>query len=180
MTELILARHGETDWNAERRVQGHTDRPLSTIGRGQARELADMLQGEPLDAVYSSDLARAYETAREVAGRRGLVVCALPELRERDFGTWEGLTDDEIQERFPQAHTGPWGDAETHEELARRVLAALRQIAEQHPRGRVLVVTHGGPLRAVLRHCNVALDGPIANCHVARFGVRGGSLRPID
>ena len=180
MTELILARHGETDWNAERRVQGHTDRPLNEAGRAQAKELADALEGQRLDAIYSSDLTRAYETAREVADRRGLAVRALPDLRERNFGSWEGLTDDEVLERFPHARTGPWGDAETHDELAQRVLDALRDIADRHPHGRVLVVTHGGPFRAVLRHCELPVDGPIANCHIARFGVRAGTLRPID
>ena len=180
VTELILARHGETDWNLERRVQGHTDRPLNETGRAQARKLADALADERVDAIYSSDLARAYETALEVAARKRLAVHALPELRERSFGTWEGLTDEEVLDRFPEARTGPWGDGETSEELSQRVLAALRKIAVDHPDGSVLVVTHGGPLRAVLRHCEVVADAPIANCHIARFGFRAGALRPID
>jgi broad specificity phosphatase PhoE len=179
-TTILLARHGETDWNRERRVQGHADRPLNETGIAQARALAETLAGEPIEAVYSSDLERAYETARIVAESRGLGVTALRELREKHFGTWEGLTDVEVLERFPHAHDGPWGDAETTAELAERVLDALRRIAGRHPGGQVLVVSHGGPLRAVLRHCRAEADGSIANCHVAQIAVRDGALRRID
>jgi broad specificity phosphatase PhoE len=180
VTEILLARHGETDWNRERRVQGHTDRPLSAEGRAQAAELARALSHERLDAVYASDLARALDTARAVAEPHGLAVVALPELRERDFGSWEGLTDEEILERFPEARTGPWGDAETHDELAARVLAALQSIAGRHPDGRVLVVSHGGPIHAVLRRCSARNEEPIVNCHVARLSVGDGTFRRID
>jgi broad specificity phosphatase PhoE len=180
MTTILLARHGETDWNVERRVQGHTDRPLNERGRAQARELAEELATEPVDAVYSSDLARALETAHAVADPRGLQVEVMAELREKDFGTWEGLLDVEILDRFPEAHNGPWGDAETPDELAERVLAALHQIAHRHPGGNVLVVSHGGPLRAVLRLCAVAGLDRIANCHVARIAVENGNLRSLD
>jgi uncharacterized phosphatase len=179
-TTILLVRHGETDWNVERRVQGHTDRPLNETGRAQARALADELEGTPLDAVYASDLVRAHETARIVAARRGLDVVVIPDLREREFGTWEGMTDREILDRFPHARSGPWGDGETPEQMSRRVFEALRRIAETHPDGRVLVVSHGGPLRAVLRHCDVAADGAIANCHVVRLEARDGDLRALD
>ncbi len=179
MTTILLTRHGETDWNAEGRVQGHTDRPLNETGTEQALALASELSGEHLDAVYASDLARALETARAVAEPRGLSVVALPELRERNFGTWEGLLDHEILERFPQAHTGPWGDDETPEQLAERVIAALHRIAEDHPDGQVLVVSHGGPLRAALHRCGVSPER-IANCHVARLAVGDGALRQLD
>jgi broad specificity phosphatase PhoE len=180
VTTILLARHGETDWNLEHRVQGHTDRPLNNTGREQARALAEELTGEDVDAVYASDLARALDTARAIAEPRGLPVIPVPELRERDFGTWEGLLDDEILARFPQARTGPWGDAETVEELEERVLAALRRIAEQHPDEQVLVVSHGGPLRAVLRHCSSEAVTRIENCHVAWIAVEGGVLRALD
>ena len=180
VTTILLARHGETDWNREHRVQGHTDRPLNDTGRAQAVALAEALVHEPLDAVYASDLSRAFETARTVAEPRGLPVRTLHELREKDFGTWEGLTDEEILLRFPEARRGHWGDGETHEEMAGRVVAALRTIAEHHPGARVLVVSHGGPLRAVLRQCSAADDGPIANCHVARLEIESGDLRWLD
>jgi broad specificity phosphatase PhoE len=180
VTTFLLVRHGETDWNLERRVQGHADRPLNETGRAQARALAETLAEEPLDAVYSSDLVRAHETARIVAEPRALQVTALGELREKNFGTWEGLTDDEVLTRFPDARRGHWGDAETTEDVARRVLAALHRIAETHPDGRVLVVTHGGPLRAVLLQCGVDGTGAIGNCHVLRIDSRDGVLRPVD
>src|SRR6185369_6866034 len=113
MTTILLARHGETDWNVERRVQGHSDTPLNDRGRQQACALAEELAGESIDAVYSSDLLRAHETARIVAEQRGLGVTSIRDLRERHFGTWEGLTDEEIFERYPDVlDGGPWGDAE--------------------------------------------------------------------
>jgi broad specificity phosphatase PhoE len=131
--------------------------------------------------VYSSDLLRAHETARIVADERGLDVTAIRDLRERHFGTWEGLTDQEIFTRYPEVLDGaPWGDAETQDEMAERVLGALHRIAETHPDQRVLVVSHGGPLRRVLSHCGAAANGPIANCHVVRVEIVNGNLRRID
>jgi broad specificity phosphatase PhoE len=180
MTTILLARHGETDWNVERRIQGHADTPLNETGRGQAQAMADALAGERIDAVYSSDLLRAHETARIVAERRGLEVTAIRDLRERNFGTWEGLTDDEIFARYPEAATGSWGDGETREDMAQRVFEALRRIAETHPEGYVLVVSHGGPLRAVLLHCGVDGTGPIENCRVVRVELSEGILRGVD
>jgi broad specificity phosphatase PhoE len=179
-TTIVLVRHGETDWNAERRVQGTTDRRLNETGVAQARALAQQLADEPLDAVYTSDLSRALETARTVAEAHALSVEALTDLRERDFGTWEGLTDEEIFERYPEARTGSWGDAETREELAARVVGAMRSIAARHPGGRVLVVTHGGPLRAMLAQCAIDGEGPIANCHVVRLVFRDGEFTALD
>ena len=92
MATLLLVRHGETDWNADGRLQGHTDRPLSDFGRRQARQLAEELADESLEAIYASDLARARETAEIVGGRLELPVVLEPDLREKDWGTWEGLT----------------------------------------------------------------------------------------
>ena len=180
MTTILLARHGETDWNLQRRVQGHSDTPLNNTGRAQALALAETLDDAAFDAVYARDLARALETARIVADRKGLEVKVMPELRERHFGTWEGLTDQEIFSRFPQAKTGRWGDAETREEMHARVLAALRRIAAQHPGGRVLVVTHGGPVRAL--HIECGLDGrdPIGNCAVFEVRLQDGRFVGID
>jgi broad specificity phosphatase PhoE len=179
-TTILLARHGETDWNRDGRVQGHTDAPLNRAGRAQARELAARLAPEPLDAVYASDLARASETARIVADRHALDVVLLPELRERHFGSWEGLTDSEILERFPHARPGHWGDGEPAEQMAERVVAALHRVATSHPGGHVLVVAHGGPLRAVLLHCGADRDGPIGNCEVIRIAVERGRIAQAD
>ncbi len=175
-TTILLARHGETDWNRDRRVQGHSDTPLNDSGRAQAHTLADELAAERLDAIYASDLSRASDTARIVAERHAGEVVLRPDLRERHFGTWEGLTDAEILRRFPDALPGHWGDGESADEMAGRVLAALHAIAESHPGGTVLVVSHGGPLRAVLRHCGADREAPIENCDVIRVRVGHGRI----
>lgn len=141
MTTLLLVRHGETDWNADGRLQGQTDRPLSDFGRRQARQLADDLAGEELDAIYASDLSRARETAEIVAARLGLPVVLDSDLREKDWGTWEGLT---AVERDRVEFVG-----ESTEQHLERTLKALRRIADRHPYDRVLVVTHGGSMRRI-------------------------------
>lgn len=167
MTEILLVRHGETDWNRERRVQGHADRPLNEAGLEQARELAELLAGEKFGAVFSSDLARASETAAIVAHTHGLEVVFDTDLREKHFGSWEGLTDLEIAERFPEAVPGGWGDGETSEAVAERAVAAIDRIRALHPAGTVLVVSHGGTIRAILSHLAVPHEA-IGNCAVIR------------
>src|SRR5262252_2076150 len=125
MTTLLLVRHGETDWNAEGRLQGHTDRPLSDFGRRQARALADELAGDSIVAVYASDLSRARETAEIVAAQLGLEVALDPRLREKDWGTWEGLTP---EERERVALVGE--STQAHRD---RTLESLLEIAARHP-----------------------------------------------
>src|SRR5438128_960886 len=95
MTTLLLVRHGETDWNADGRLQGHTDWPLNEYGRTQAKKLAEQLDGDGVAAIYASDLSRARETAEILGGRLGLAVVVDADLREKNWGTWEGLTSDE-------------------------------------------------------------------------------------
>jgi 2,3-bisphosphoglycerate-dependent phosphoglycerate mutase len=141
MTELLLVRHGETDWNAAGRLQGHTDRPLSAYGREQARRLAEELAGHGLEAIYASDLARARETAEIVGQQLHVQIVLDPDLREKDWGNWEGLTS---MERVGVELVG-----ESTESHRKRMLAALGRIAARHPVGRVLVVTHGGSMRRV-------------------------------
>lgn len=155
MTTILLARHGESDWNRDRRWQGHADRPLTELGREQARALADRLATTELDAVYSSDLERARETAAIVAEPHRLPVRALADLREVDVGSWSGLTRAEAEELFPDAFRRwaaggeGWDDGETYEQLSERVVGAVLGIAARHPRDRVLLVAHGGSIRAV-------------------------------
>jgi probable phosphoglycerate mutase len=187
VTTLILARHGETDWNRDGRFQGHADPPLNAHGRDQAAELAALLADEPLEAVYSSDLRRAYETAQVVAERKGLDVIVDPQLRERDVGPWSGLTRAEIEERFPDQirlwREGAVSVGESRESLAERIVAAAHRIAAAHPDGLVLVVTHGGALR-MLRHAAGEDDQlaapPLRNAELVRLAVRDGSLRGLD
>ena len=155
MTTILLARHGESDWNRDRRWQGHADRPLTDHGREQARELAERLATTDLDAVYSSDLERARDTAAIVAEPHRLPVRELPALREVDVGSWSGLTRAEAEEQFPDAYrrwidgSEGWHDGETYEQLSGRVVGAVLEIAERHPGDRVLLVAHGGSIRAI-------------------------------
>jgi len=154
MTTLLVARHGEADWNRERRWLGHADRPLTDLGRTQAEALARQLDGIAMEAAYASDLSRAMDTARTAVGNRGIAVTPLRELRERDYGAWDGVHDDDIPRRFPHDHA-EWTrgavdgapDAESYAALAERVVRALHRIAAAHPQGTVLVVAHGEPLR---------------------------------
>jgi broad specificity phosphatase PhoE len=154
-TTILLARHGESDWNRAGRWQGYADRPLTELGREQARALADRLEEIELEAVYSSDLLRARQTAEIVAATKSLQVTTVPELREVDVGSWSGLTRAEAERRFPdgfarwQAGGEGWSDGETYGQLGERVVGAIRRIAADHDGGRVLVVAHGGSIRAV-------------------------------
>ena len=156
MTTFLLVRHGETDWNAAGRLQGHTDRPLSELGRRQAQELAERLAGERVDAIYASDLARARETAEIVGAKLGLPVAVDPDLREKHWGTWEGLTGDE---RATVELVG-----ESTEDHRRRVMRAVRRIAASHPGGRIVVVTHGGSLRRIQAALHGVAEPVIDNC----------------
>jgi probable phosphoglycerate mutase len=178
-TILLLARHGETDWNRDRRIQGHSDVPLNAAGRAQAVELAQRPELSAVRAGYSSDLSRATETAEiALAGRAPLVT--LEGLRERHFGTWEGLTDKEVHRRFPAVRDGrAWGDGEAHDEMTERVVGTLLQLAPKHRDETVLVVTHGGPIRAAFLACGLE-PGPIGNCSLARFEVVDGRLARLD
>jgi 2,3-bisphosphoglycerate-dependent phosphoglycerate mutase len=195
VTTILLARHGETTWNRERRFQGHGDSPLTDEGRAQARALADELDGTPLAAVYSSDLPRAVATAEIVAERLGLpVVHVDPDLREIDVGEWSGLTWAEIEDRFPEGvelhrtRGYGWEQGESDDAMAGRVLAALRRIASDRDGEQVLVVVHGGGMRAVAAH----IDGvdlvehrrrhsdPARNCEVRVVVVEDGRLRRLD
>jgi broad specificity phosphatase PhoE len=155
VTTILLARHGESDWNRERRWQGWTDRPLTERGRAQAAELAERLADIALDAIYASDLQRARDTAEAVARSKGLDVRAVPDLREVDVGTWAGLTREEVEARYPRAYErwyagkGGWEGGETYEQMGERVTAAVRRIADEQSGRRVLVVAHGGAIRAI-------------------------------
>ncbi len=174
MTTLLLARHGETDWNSERRWQGHADQPLNEAGRAQARELAETLVGRPIDAIYTSDLSRARETAEIIAARLGQSVTTDARLREVDVGDWSGRLWSELQESEPeaaarwQAGLKAWNGGESYEEMGTRVVAAVLELAARHPGQTVLIVSHGGSMRA----CRASAAG--VEYHESRHGL--GSL----
>jgi broad specificity phosphatase PhoE len=187
LTEVLLARHGETDWNRESRFQGHADPPLNDLGRQQAAELADALANEELAAVYSSPLRRALETAEIVAARHELRAIPLEGLREVDVGSWQGLTRDEVEQRFPEQferwldYGQGWDDGESYEQMGLRVITALQELAARHDGGQIVALTHGGPIRAALAqaagitHAEARRRGPvIGNCFVASFVVDDG------
>ena len=158
-TKLVLIRHGETAWNAEHRIQGQLDIPLSPLGILQSARLAECLSNEPIDAVYSSELSRAWLTAAPLAARLGLDVIAEPRLRERSFGVFEGLTLVEIAARYPaefaqwRARDLAWRPegGENGQQLIDRVLAAATDIAARHAGRTVVLVSHGGVLDVVYR-----------------------------
>lgn len=192
VSTLLLVRHGETDWNRDGRWQGHSDTHLNDVGREQASRLASELDG--VDVVYSSDLARARETAEILAARLELPVHVDPRLRERSFGSWEGRTGPEIEAAFAGAHArwlageGPGADdAEPFADFAARVQAFLAEVVERHPDETVLVVSHGGSIR-VIHALAQGLDyvrdhrsiPGVPNCTVARYAARDGALDPID
>lgn len=159
-TRLCVIRHGETAWNAEGRVQGQTDVPLSALGEAQALALASALAGERFGALYASDLARVRQTAAPAARALGLAPRLEAALRERHYGKFETLTYTEARERFPHDFARfkakePDYDFETGESLARfnaRALACVAEIARRHAGEHVLVFTHGGVLEMVRRH----------------------------
>jgi broad specificity phosphatase PhoE len=192
MAEILLARHGETDWNRENRFQGHADPPLNELGRAQAAELATVLAGEELAAVYSSPLQRAFETARVVAEPHGLAAAPVEGLKEVDVGSWQALTRDEVEQRFPEQfrrwldYERGWDNGESYDEMGERVIAALEELAAHHDGERIVAVTHGGPIRAALAraegitHSEARRRGPVVgNCFVARFAVSDGGFQRL-
>ena len=192
VTTLLLVRHGETDWNRDGRWQGQSDTQLNEVGRAQAAQVAEELDG--IDVAYSSDLARARETAAILVGGLGLDVRVDERLRERGFGAWEGKTTPEIEAEFADAHArwaageGPGADdAEAFADFAGRVAGFLEDVLARHPDETVLVVAHGGSIR-VIHALASGLDyvrdhrsiPGVPNCTVARYAARDGKLAPLD
>ncbi len=175
MTRMILVRHGETPANAEHRVHGQTNTPLNPTGREQARRVAARLATEPVAAVYSSDLDRAYETASLIAQAHHLTVTKVPGLREIHLGDYEDLVWSEVMELDADFHTGfhealpdwraPGG--ESVREVQERVAQALSAIAARHPDETTVVVAHGGALGYVL--CQY-LGGDFRDCLLPNTG----------
>lgn len=157
MTEIWLVRHGQTDWNLNRRFQGQTDIPLNESGLQQAEVLAQKLRFEKFDAIYSSDLQRASQTADSVAQRLNLPVIHDPRLREICQGEWEGLCLDEvidqykvdptIEQRDPVYSRAPGGESVA--EVEARMAEAAAEIARNYPKGKVLIVSHGVAVAAL-------------------------------
>ena len=158
MLHLMLVRHGETEWNVQRRYQGQSDVPLSELGVRQAELVAERLVDQKIDAVFASDLKRAWETAQIIVAKNGLSILSESRLRELKFGILEGLTFDEAQEQYPELiaawlgdfHQTPQG-GETIDLFNARVISLLEDLKREHDEQTVLLVAHGGPLSEILR-----------------------------
>jgi broad specificity phosphatase PhoE len=157
-TRLLLIRHGQTAWNAEHRWQGHADVPLSEVGLGQAQALANRLRNSSVNALYSSDLRRAAQTAGVLGHAWGLPPVFDPAWRERDVGIFSGLTHGEILDRYPHAwaemRSGRLNPPEGEDHLIfhRRVTTAYDQVLANHVGQTVAVVSHGGAIATLVAH----------------------------
>ncbi len=183
MGNWYLVRHGESEWNKEGRIQGHADVPLSELGRRQARLLGERMAGERIDAVYSSDLSRAVDTATGALGGRDIPLVIDPNLREFSYGSWEGLTLQEVEAQDPElfaarftrgdnSFSAPGGEDST--DILQRVQRFLDGMAERHsPDEDLLIVGHGGSVRA-LAICLLGL--PAADFWRLRVGNAGVSI----
>ena len=191
MTQLLVARHGETDWNREGRWQGHGGPGLNETGRRQAEALAGRLSGLKIDALYTSDLARAVETAEILAARTGCTPVLERGLREVDNGDWRGLTRAQVRERNPAGYRRwlngepGWSGGESYEEMHRRVIETVQRLLDAHRRGRILVVSHGGAVRAIVAHATGLpghdrrhIDGA-GNCSLTTVTTDRRSLRLV-
>lgn len=187
-TQILFIRHGETDWNRIKRIQGHIDIPLAESGLEQAQRLArriarEVEQGARLDAIYSSDLQRAQQTARPIADALRLPLHLREGLRERSYGAFQGHDSDEIALRFPDEYaqwqtrdpgfTPPEG--ESQRAFYHRVLHAIEALIAAHPGARIACVAHGGVLDCVRRFaCALPLDAP------RNYSLLNTSLNVVD
>lgn len=185
--EIIVVRHGETEWNADGRIQGHLDVELNEVGKQQASAVADLLSKEiKVSAVYSSDLKRAFETAQIIATTcGGLEVVEDPDLRERHLGDLQGVVYREAARLQPVAHRALLshrmdqeipGGGESRDQLHQRCTASLRKIGQKHKGERVVVVTHGGVIRSLYKRASPDRRSPgkIANASVSIFHLFDG------
>lgn len=181
-TKVILIRHGETEWNLSGRWQGHADSPLSPRGVSQAIALGERMSNESLDHFYTSDLERAQHTARLIGEPSGWLANPMESLRERDLGVLEGLTTDEMIDKFPNEYhsfrnEGPdyqIPHGESFRQFCDRCDQALEEISARHPGERIGLVTHGGFLGAIFRYVlKIPLDAErnyvLLNCSINRL-----------
>jgi broad specificity phosphatase PhoE len=186
VARLVLWRHGQTAWNAERRFQGHSDVPLDETGHEQARVAARYLAAMRPDAIFSSDLGRAAETAGYLGELTGLAVQLDKDLRERGGGSWEGLTDREIREGYPEAYAA-WlpPDGEPVGAVAERVAEAFQRIAAGVDGSLAVLVSHGAAINLGIARLlglpeRTRVLGPLGNCSWSVLGRRRGTWRLLE
>ena len=183
MTEIIIIRHGETEWNITGRFQGHSDIPLSAAGHEQAELLGKNIALDGIDKIYASDLIRAVETAQPLAARFRLPVEKDEALRELNFGTWEGRYFSEINEETPDLMKQFYRDPESidipgienFQEFRRRVAGRVREIAAQNKGRRIVLISHGASIRILFADI---LSMPVrAIWHVSQFNTAVNRIR---
>lgn len=193
MTKLLLIRHGETAWNAVRRLQGHIDIALNEEGVRQAQALARALAEEPLAAIVSSDLQRAVQTARAASDHHPLQVLQDAQLRERAYGVFEGMLYADIERQYPVEFAAwqsrdadavmPHGErsAESFRMFYQRCIAAITGWGRRYPGQTIAIVAHGGVLECAYRAAKgMSLDSPrdfqVRNASINRFTLINGKL----
>ena len=168
-TEIILIRHGETVWNSQKRMQGHSNSDLSSVGQAQIQALGQWMKNVPFDLIYSSDSLRAKQTAEAITQFSGHELQFDQRLREKNLGVFEGLTSEEARERHPEVFrlfktAGSKyviDEGESTQQLQDRALEIINEIRIKHPEERVLLVTHGGLIRVVMKHSlGLSLETP--------------------
>jgi len=192
-TQIILIRHGETEWNLSGRWQGHADSPLSPRGVSQAAALGERMKKEDFNFFYSSDLERAQHTARLVGGPSGWTPTLMESLRERDLGVLEGLTTDEMLVTKPEEYQSFREDGtdyqvpggESFRQFYNRCSQALEDIANKHPGKKIGVVTHGGVLGAIFRYVlQIPLEAErnfvLLNCSINRLEKTNGGWNLVS
>jgi len=168
-TEIILIRHGETEWNSQQRMQGHSNSDLSSVGQAQIQALGQWMKNVPFDLIYSSDSLRAKQTAEAITQFSGHELQFDQRLREKNLGVFEGLTSEEARERHPEVFrlfktAGSKyviDEGESTQQLQDRALEIVDEIRIKHPEEHVLLVTHGGFIRVVMKHSlGLSLETP--------------------
>ena len=168
-TEIILIRHGETEWNSQKRMQGHSNSDLSEVGRGQIQALGDLMKNVSFDHIYSSDSLRARQTAEAITQYSGHTLQFDQRIREKNLGVFEGLTSTEAKERHPEIYrlfktagaNYVIDEGESTQQLLERALEFIEEIRLRHPQERVVMVTHGGVVRVLMKHAlGLSIDAP--------------------
>ncbi len=193
MTELILIRHGETDWNVEHRIQGHIDIPLNRTGHAQAAAIGERFRELDIDVLVTSDLLRAMQTMAPISEVRDQTVLSDARLRERHLGVLQGKTREEAEQLTPEAFhvlrsrakNAELEEGESLATFAQRVIDALTDLAKRHRNKRIVAVTHGGVLDIAYRHASgtpleTPRTFPIHNASVNTFCVSGGQFQLVD
>ena len=168
-TEIILIRHGETEWNSQKRMQGHSNSDLSEVGMGQIQALGELMKNVSFDHIYSSDSLRARQTAEAITQYSGHTLQFDQRIREKNLGVFEGLTSTEAKERHPEIYrlfktagaNYVIDEGESTQQLLERALEFIEEIRLRHPQERVVMVTHGGVVRVLMKHAlGLSIDAP--------------------